>query len=61
MTLTFKLNKFLKIFNSNLYNFQMSINKISEFKLFPKKIRDKLRYELNWRFFIQYRFDKFFL
>ena len=60
MTLTFKLNKFLKIFNSNLYNFQMSINKISEFKLFPKKIRDKLRYELNWRFFIQYRFDKFF-
>ena len=38
----------------------MSINKISEFKLFPKKIRDKLRYELNWRFFIQYRFDKFF-
>lgn len=59
MKLTYRMNEFLKLFRSDLYNFQKSLHKIFDLRFFPKKLRNKLVYELNWRFFIQHRLDKF--
>lgn len=56
LTITFE--KFLKLINTNLFNLQNKVRKINQIKFLPHRIKNKLSYELRWRFFIQNRFDK---
>ena len=58
MKLTFLSEKFLKLFNTSLFNIQNKVRKIEQNKFLSKKFGAKLSYELRWRYFIQNRFDK---
>jgi hypothetical protein len=56
--LTLIFEKFLRLINTNLFNLQNKVRKINQIKFLPNRIKNKLSYELRWRFFIQNRFDK---
>jgi hypothetical protein len=58
--LTYIFEKILNIFGTNLFNMQKKVRQIPQTKLLPSKIKERLAYELRWRFFIQHRFDKIF-
>lgn len=66
MKLTYIAENFLKLFNSSLYNFfNLSVRKIPNininnklFNIINRKILYRLRYELRWRYFIQFRLDR---
>lgn len=58
--LTFFIEKILNIFGTNLFNIQKKVREIPQIKFIPSKIKERLAYELRWRFFIQHRFDKIF-
>lgn len=58
--LTQFFEKVLNIFGTNLFNLQNKVRQLPHVKFLPYKIKNRLAYELRWRFFIQNRFDKIF-
>ncbi|MDB3888259.1 hypothetical protein N9341_01820 [Candidatus Pelagibacter sp.] len=56
--LTYFFEKILSIFGTNLFNIQKKVRRLNHIKFLPSIIKNRLVYELRWRFFIQNRFDK---